>query len=113
MVCSRGPVNKYSSLIDMKEGLLSRSLVNTPTVVYSREIYEKGMMKTYPEKYYGAADYDLYCRMADNNILIYPFPQWIGYNYRWHEEQATWGMHKEPIKYDKLIQEYWRKKWKK
>lgn len=102
----------YKTLNELKNLLLTKSVVNTPTVFYKRELYELGLLKAYPEKYYGASDYDLYCRLADANVFIYPAPNWIGYNYRWHDEQCTWGMHKEPVKYDKLIQDYWKEKWK-
>lgn len=102
----------YKSLTEIKDTLLTKSVVNTPTVVYKRELFEKGLLKAYPEKYYGASDYDLYCRLTDAGVFIYPAPFWLGYNYRWHDEQCTWGMHKEPIKYDKIIQDFWREKWK-
>jgi len=102
----------YRSLDEFKKTALNKCPVNTPTVIYNKGIYDSGMLETYPEKYYGAADYDLYCRLAENNIMIYPAPIWTGYNYRWHEEQCTWGMHREPIDYDKLIQEYWSERWK-
>ena len=102
----------YGSIEEFKKIALTKSPVNTPTVIYNREIYDQGFLETYPEKYYGAADYDLYCRLAHKNIMIYPAPTWTGYNYRWHPEQCTWGMHREPVNYDKLIQEYWRERWK-
>ncbi|HIL27378.1 MAG TPA: glycosyltransferase [Nitrospinaceae bacterium] len=102
----------YKSVEEFKNLALTKSPVNTPTVIYNREIYDKGLLESYPEKYYGAADYDLYCRLADQNIMIYPAPIWTGYNYRWHDEQCTWGMHREPVNYDNLIQDYWREKWK-
>ena len=72
------------------------------------------MLKTEPEKYSGAADYDLSCKLADNNVFIYPAPMWLGYFYRWHEGQATWEMHKlkNKVNYDALIQDFWREKWK-
>lgn len=102
----------YNSIEQLKKLLLQRSSVNTPTVFYSRKLHKKGLLNTKPEKYYGAADYDMYCNLVDNNVFIYSAPYWIGYNYRWHEEQCTWGMHKEPVNYDSLIQKYWREKWK-
>ena len=71
----------------------------------------QGLLKTKPELYSGAADYDLYCSLADNGIFIYPANKWLGYYYRWHPQQATWEMHKDSVNYDKLIQEYWSKKW--
>jgi len=104
--------HSYKSLAEFKQMALAACPVNTPTVLYSRKLYEKGLLETKPEKYSGAADYDLYCRLADNDVFIYPAPRWLGYYYRWHEEQATWGMHKEKINYDKLIQDHWREVWK-
>ena len=101
----------YHSLQEFKNFSLTRCVVNTPTVIYNRDLYEKGLLKTNPELYLGAADYDMYCNLANNKVFIYPSPNWLGYNYRWHEEQCTWGMHKEEINYDSLIQEYWRGKW--
>jgi glycosyltransferase involved in cell wall biosynthesis len=103
----------YSSLKEFKSLVLNGCPVNTPTVVYNKELYEKGFLKTKPELYLGSADYDMYCSLADNKIFIYPSHNWLGYNYRWHGEQCTWGMHKEPINYDSLIQDFWKEKWKK
>jgi len=85
--------------------------VTSPTVFYKRELYDEGHIKTDPEKYSGAADYDLYCNLADNGFYILPVPHWIGYCYRWHPEQATWGMHKNQIDYNSLIQKKWSEKW--
>jgi len=90
---------------------MERCPVNTPTVIYSTQLYHDGLLKTFPEKYGGAADYDLYCRLADNDIMIYPVPAWLGFNYRWHPDQATWKVHKEGLNYDRMIQDYWREKW--
>ena len=104
--------HSYRSIEEFKSLCLRGCPVNTPTVIYSRKLYDNGLLKTFPEKYYGAADYDLYCRLADNNIMINLIPMWTGYNYRWHEEQCTWGMHREPVNYDKLIQDYWKERWK-
>jgi len=107
-------VTKYSykTVEEMKEKLLERCVVNTPTVMYNMELYTRGLLKTKPETYSGAADYDMYCNLAENGVMIYPIPDWLGYCYRWHEGQATWGMHKSNIKYDVLIQEKWKNKWK-
>ena len=85
--------------------------VTSPTVFYKRELYDEGLIKTDPEKYSGAADYDLYCNLADRGLYILPVPHWIGYNYRWHSEQATWNMHNNKIDYNSLIQGKWRDKW--
>jgi len=94
--------------------LLSKCPVNSPTAVYNRKLYDEGILKTKPDKYSGAADYDLYCSLVDRGHFIFPANKWLGYYYRWHPEQATWEMHKEKnrVNYDKLIQEYWREKWK-
>lgn len=99
----------YNSLEEYKK-LSVKSCVNTsPSVVFSRTLYDSGKLITYPEKYSGAADYDLYCRLADEGILIHCIPVPIGYKYRWHQEQATWEMF--GTDYDKKIQSYWRDKW--
>lgn len=103
--------HSYHSIEEFKRMAMERCPVNTPTVMYNTQLYRDGLLQTAPEKYGGAADYDLYCRLADNNILIYPVPAWLGFNYRWHEDQATWKVHKEGINYDRKIQEHWRKKW--
>jgi len=101
----------YKSLEDFKQLSLTGCPVNSPTVIYSRELYTKGLIKTDPGKYSGAADYDLYCKLADAGVFIYPVNTWLGYNYRWHPGQATWEMHQDPVNYDQLIQAYWSEKW--
>ena len=102
----------YRSIDEFKRSALQKCPVNTPTVIFSRKLYEDGLLSTKPEIYGGAADYDLYCNLADKGIFIYPAPTWLGFYYRWHSDQATWQVHKEAINYDKMIQEHWREKWK-
>ena len=102
----------YSSKQQFKELCLRKCPVNTPSVIYSTELFHSGLLQTKPETYGGAADYDLYCRLADNGVFIYSVPKWLGFYYRWHPEQATWKVHKEAKNYDKMIQDYWREKWK-
>ncbi len=104
--------HSYKSSKEFKELCLRKCPVNTPSVIYSTELYHSGLLKTKPEEYGGAADYDLYCSLIDNGIFIYPFPKWIGFYYRWHPEQATWSVHEEGRDYDRNIQKYWRDKWK-
>jgi len=101
----------YKTLTEFKQICMIQCPVNTPTVIFNRRLYEDGLLKTDPESYSGAADYDLYCKLADNNVFIYPAPMWLGYYYRWHEDQATWNMQKKETNYDKLIQDFWREKW--
>jgi glycosyltransferase involved in cell wall biosynthesis len=103
--------HKYSDIEEFKNIAVSQCPVTSPTVFYKRELYDKGLIKTNPEKYSGAADYDLYCDLADQGYFMLPVPSWLGYNYRWHVEQATWGMHRAKINYDSLIQSHWREKW--
>lgn len=102
----------YKSIKEMKKQLLERSVVNTPTVIYNRQLYDMGLLSTEPATYSGAADYDMYCKLANEGVMIYPAPDWLGYYYRWHAGQATWGMHKSNIKYDVLIRDYWRNIWR-
>jgi len=101
----------YKSLSEFKNRLFDHCPVNTPTVVYSRKLYEKGLLRWNAYAYLGAADYDLYFRLANNDVFIYPISQWLGYHYRWHKEQATWGMHQEPTQYDHMIREHWAREW--
>lgn len=103
----------YNSIQEFKNLCMHTCPVTSPTVVYRRDLYDSGALSTFPEKYSGAADYDLYCRLADASIFIYPAGRWLGYNYRWHPEQATWDMHKDPVNYDKSIQDYWGQQWNK
>lgn len=104
--------HNYSSLSEFKNMLFRKSPVTTPSVFYKKELYQDGLLRWNSEEFLGAADYDLYFNLADKGYFIYPFPKWLGYYYRIHEEQATWGMHSELTNYDKLIQEKWRVKWK-
>ena len=91
---------------------LKRCVVNSPSVFYDASLYEMGLLETFPEKYGGAADYDLYCRLVDSGVFIYSVPTWLGFCYRWHEDQATWKVQKEEANYDKMIQDFWKEKWK-
>jgi len=103
--------HSYKNISEFKERLFKDCPVTTPSVVYSRELYDEGLIRWKGEKYLGAGDYNLYFEFADKNLFIYPVPRWLGYHYRWHQEQSTWGMHREPTNYDNLIKNYWRKKW--
>jgi glycosyltransferase involved in cell wall biosynthesis len=105
--------NYYKNLTEMKKQLLIRSVVNTPTVMYNRKIYDKGLFVTKPLEFSGAGDYEFYCNLADQEIMIFPMPEWVGYYYRWHDQQATWGMQKLNVKYDLIIQNKWKDRWKK
>ena len=104
--------HSYKSMEDFKSQLFDKCPVTTPSVGYSKELHDKKIIRWNSKEYLGAVDYDLYFNLADNNHFIYPFPKWLGYYYRWHSQQATWGMHEETTNYDKVIQDHWRKKWK-
>lgn len=104
--------HQYRNIKEFKQQLLIRCVVNTPTVMVDRDLYERGLLKTKPEIYSGAADYDLWCSLANNEILIYSAPIWLGYFYRWHDDQATWGMQKDFPGISEKIQEYWYQKQK-
>ena len=80
-------------------------------MVFKKSLYDEGVIQWDSKKYLGAGDYDLYFRLADKGYFIYPYPKWLGYYYRWHEDQATWGMHRETTNYDDTIREYWRIEW--
>jgi glycosyltransferase involved in cell wall biosynthesis len=101
----------YKNISQFKTLALQRCPVNSPTTVYNRELYENGLLQTKPELYGGAADYDLYCNLAENGVFIFPANVFLGYYYRWHPEQATWSVQKEGKNYDKMIQDYWKGRW--
>jgi len=101
----------YSSIEEFKELLLQRCPVTTPSVVYNTELHGKGIVRWLASEYLGAADYDLYFNLADNDVYIHPVGEWLGYYYRWHQDQATWGMQKQPLNYDFMLQNQWREKW--
>ena len=101
----------YNNIEELKYNLLFQCCVNTPSVFYSKKLQELNLLKTNPDLYSGAADYDLYCNIVNNNIFIERAPQWLGYFYRWHPDQATWQMRNDNINYDILIQNKWKKCW--
>lgn len=103
--------HSYKNLDEFKRLLFEKCPVTTPTMVYKKELHDKGIIRWNSKECLGAADYDLYFNIADHGLFIYPYPNWIGYFYRWHEGQATWGMHKEATSYDQLIKERWYKRW--
>jgi glycosyltransferase involved in cell wall biosynthesis len=111
------PVNEgnishsYKNLSEFKEKLFTGCPVNTPSVVYKKSAHDEGYIFWDSESFLGASDYNLYFHLADKKKFIYPIPKWLGYYYRWHPEQSTWGMQKEETRYDEKIKDYWRKKW--
>ena len=104
-------LNKSNGKIELLQRLFKECPVNTPTVVYKKKLHSAGIVFWDSQEYLGAADYNLYFNLADKNKFIYPYPKWVGYYYRWHSEQSTWGMHKEETKFDEKIKDHWRKKW--
>ena len=113
--------HQYSSLKEFKELCMTRSPVISPTVVYNKNLYP--LMNWSPHggpahrannlQEAGAGDYDTFCNFADNGVFIYPVPKFLGYYYRWHPKQCTWSVidEKKTVNYDKIIQDYWKKKW--
>ena len=106
-----GLSNTYNNIEDLKNNLLEKCVVTTPSVVYSRKLYDRGLIKWDSENYLGASDYELYFNLVDNDVYIHPNENWLGYFYRWHENQATWGMQKQTVNYDFMLQNKWRTKW--
>jgi len=109
--------HKYKSLAEFKDLCLMKSPVATPTVIYHKSIYEFLVPKSHLDneiEYGGAEDYDMYCNLADNGVFIYPVPKFLGYFYRWHQNQNTWKVHqhKNNFNYDSMIQKYWKTRWK-
>jgi len=103
--------HSYSSLKEFKQQLFRKCPVTTPSVVYNKSLHNQGIIRWKSKDFLGAVDYDLYFNIADHGLFIYPYPRWIGYYYRWHEGQATWGMHQENTNYDEIIKQTWKEKW--
>jgi len=107
--------HSYQDLEEFKRKLFIGCPVNTPTVFYKREDWESGLIEWDSDQYSGAADYNLYFKLADAGVFIRPANRCLGYVYRWHSTQATWGMVNEAKKgnvFDHKIQDYWKKQWK-
>lgn len=103
--------HSYKNIQEFKNLLFQKCPVTTPTVFYSRHLYDEGLIQWKSDIYKGSGDYNCYFNLADNNIFIFPVPVWLGYYYRWHNEQSTWGMHKNFNEIDLKIREHWKQKW--
>jgi len=103
--------HSYKTIDEFKKKLFEKCPVTTPTLVYARSLYDQGYIQWDSKTYKGSGDYNCYFNLADKNIFIYPFPKWLGYYYRWHMEQSTWGMHKNFSNLDLKIKEYWKGVW--
>ena len=100
----------YHNKDQLKRGLVNYCCVTSPSVFYHRSLYDKGALKTYPEKYSGSADYDLYCSLVDRGLFIYTHTFWLGYTYRLHDKQAT-NLMENQVAIDEDIRKKWGKKW--
>ena len=103
--------HSYESLDEFKALLFKKCPVTTPSIVLSRSLYDNGIARWKSSEYLGACDYEMYFNIAHNNVLIYPIQSWLGYYYRWHEGQSTWGMHSTGINFDQIIREKWSREW--
>ena len=117
-------IHFYKNLTEFKDQAMQRSPVNTPTVVYHKSLYSLMQWTPYGGEAHkannlteaGAGDYDMFCGFANENIFIYPVDACLGYYYRWHKDQCTWDVIKQKqegvVDFEKVIQGYWREKWK-
>jgi len=109
-------IHFYKNINDFKRQCMVRSPVNTPTVIYHTSILPymtREALESHGLADDGPGDFDMYCSLADSDIFIYPVNACLGYFYRWHDDQATWKVLRDPkiSGYHKIIEEYWRKKW--
>lgn len=103
--------HSYKNLSEFKNILFEKSPVITPTVVYKKSLYDEGKIIWESEKWAGSGDYNCYFNLANMGIFIYPYPKWLGYYYRWHSGQSTWGMHKNYSNIDQKLRNHWKNKW--
>ena len=109
-------LHNYRGLDEFKNQFLIRSPVTNPSVFYHKSLWPlikdgREAHKANEIEDFGAGDYDMWGCFASNDVFIYPICDYMGYMYRWHDNQATWKIKKENINYDKLIQEHYKKKW--
>jgi hypothetical protein len=105
--------HSYANIEQLKEMLLQTFCVNTPSLCWHRSLWDNGHIVDNAEIFSGASDYDLACNIVHNGHFIWPFPSYLGYDYRWHPGQATWDMVRSGIDYRSMIQSKWRKIWQK
>lgn len=101
----------YDSLEEFKDLLFKKCPVTTPSIVLSKSLYLDKIVRWNSAEYLGASDYEMYFNLADNGVPIYPISNWLGYYYRWHENQSTWGMHSSGVNFDEKIRQKWKEKW--
>lgn len=101
----------YNTIEEFKKLLFQKCPVTTPSIVLSKALYEAKIVRWNSLDYLGACDYELYFNLAHNGVFIYPIRRWMGYYYRWHEDQCTWGMQSTGVSFDKKIKKVWREKW--
>lgn len=84
--------HNYSGIDEFKNRLLNYCCVTTPSVIYKREVLDKYDFTMDSQSYLGASDYELYCSLANQGGYITPSCMFMGYLYRNHPQQNTWGM---------------------
>lgn len=82
----------YKDINDLKRQMLNHCAVASPTVFYKSRILNSYKIEFDSEKYLGACDYHMYCSLINQGAYIHPANRFLGYFYRVHEAQSTWGM---------------------
>ena len=89
---------------DCKLQLLFCSAFAHPTILVKKSVLEK---YKYNESYKCAQDYELWCRMAKDNVIMVNTPD-VLLKYRYHENSISTKKRKDQVKYAEIIaNSYW------
>lgn len=84
--------HNYDGIEHLKSLMLNYCAVASPSVFYKKDVIYKYNIEFLSQKYFGSCDYHMYCSLIDQGAYIYPAKKYLGYFYRVHDKQSTWGM---------------------
>lgn len=106
---------RYNDLNDFKVKFCKVNIVNCPTVVFKKSIFQHLEPKAHISNNIisiGIDDYDMWGNLAENKIFIHPSSQYFGYNYRLHSASHSQRIKNDSQIYIDMIQKYYKSIWK-
>ena len=103
-------IYQYNGVEDLKIKMLERSVINCPSVFFTRKLLSD--VGTSKPEYMNAGDYEHFLRIIDSGYYIYSIKHFLGYYYGVNDNQCTTSIHTKNDGYDisKLQLEY-KNKW--
>lgn len=104
----------YSNIQELKSKLLTYCAVASPSVFYKSDVLKKYKIEFSSDKYLGSCDYHMYCSLVDQGAYIHPANKFLGYFYRFHDKQSTYGMNSPEVRMmniDNSIRSKFKQKW--